>query len=310
MANLIHKIEQFLGYKEEQTPSLIGLDILAIVEGYLKIATTASESYANLPAIPEMSARAKRLEYIGFTNEKGVAAELEMLVKAHQQRYKLEKETTRSRMNREKAVEAFNLLLEVRKDYPEALILPLDEFRKLMKRHRLMCATFDQYIGDVPDWAITEIERLQRNTFPNRIDKPAWADNITSLIPVSEVRVGFLSEPDEFREIQERLNEFPFVLAAYKRLFGTHFTMIEGDTYHDVNVELETRVPRQLFICAPKSMIKGRVAYTKVPDPFICARVRQGILLFTRWGEEANDAYIRKMERINQLLDQIKQQPL
>jgi hypothetical protein len=38
-------------------------------------------------------------------------------------------------------------------------------------------------------------------------------------------------------------------------------------------------------------------------DPFICAHTDYGILVFTRWGEEAGDALVKKYERVNQLLD-------
>ena len=40
-------------------------------------------------------------------------------------------------------------------------------------------------------------------------------------------------------------------------------------------------------------------------DPFICAATEYGVLIFTRWGEEASDEVIRRFEAFSKNLDKL-----
>ena len=206
----------------------------------------------------------------------------------------------------DKAKEAFRLLVDVHKDFNDAIILPFDQFQHLCDKYNMKCGSFADYKGDMPDWVIDYIEQLSE--INNSYSKD-WYYYLKTLFPVEKVHItSTWTDYEKNKEVADIILNFPFVFSHHKFTYGTHFTHpnIKGE-YHDVNFELDINKNRtRFFICAPKHMMEDGVKLLKSnKDPFICSYTDYGILIFARWGEEANDQLIQRMEHINNMLDSV-----
>jgi hypothetical protein len=65
-------------------------------------------------------------------------------------------------------------------------------------------------------------------------------------------------------------------------------------------------------MCAPEKMFterrKMKLTIDKTPkDPILCSLTEHGILLFTRWGEEANDNIVKRYEELGEKISKYQQ---
>ena len=243
---------------------------------------------------PAASGRILQLAELGFKNTKTM-----------QEQKRLEEQYARQVAARQSAIdykqhimEAMETLLDARRLFgPDTLLIRFDDFEKLMKRFNLVCGTFGMYKGDVPLDKIDDIERLTRvMQHPPRY--------ITHMRPVSAIEV---ISSWNYSGIPEYICRFPFVLNDSEfSIFGRDS---HGHSTHnfDKGYELKTGDETLLFICAPAQNMEKLdkvVSFRRTEDPFICAHTKYGILVFTRWGEEASSSIIRKYEQLNDMIEQ------
>jgi hypothetical protein len=291
--------------KTASVSPVIGLDILTMAEAYL------NQRHDNglVPVYQEIvpkSEKVARLINLGFTNMPEVKEYLDKVELSKKEYNEKNEEYLKLKSISETAKKAFRLLVDVHKDFNDAIILPFGQFQHLCDKYNLKCGSFADYKGDVPDWAIDYIERLSK--INNSYSKD-WYYCLQTLSPVEKVHItSTLSDYEENKEVADIIYNFPFVFSHHKYTYGTRFTHpnIKGE-YHNVNLELDINKNRtRFFICAPKHMMEDGVKILKSnKDPFICSYTNYGILIFARWGEEANDQLIQRMERINDMLNSV-----
>jgi hypothetical protein len=65
------------------------------------------------------------------------------------------------------------------------------------------------------------------------------------------------------------------------------------------------RTSSYYFIAAPKEMMSGEIqeVYEPNKDPIIWGLAGNNVLVFTRWGEEANDEVLQRYESFNRKLN-------
>lgn len=147
---------------------------------------------------------------------------------------------------------------------------------------------------------------------PKRVDRQirmeafeetfSQAPYINSLSPIKK---SILRASDA--ELPSYLVRFPFVMGNQDEFSGKDFHGARFWNF-EKGYRLELGSPVRLFICAPaKQMrtIEKVVSPRSFTDPFICAHTNHGILVFTRWGEEADDALIKKYEQVNELISSL-----
>ena len=169
--------------------------------------------------------------------------------------------TTALKLNEETAMysQGVKLLKKARSLYKDALLIPYDDFEKVIRKYDLVCGTFMEYIGDIPSEILPEIEKSCKAV-------KQLGDYVNYL------REVFVSTEN---------TRFPFVPVPYS----------------------DCRV----IICAASSKMQLRGG-SNVLDPFILAHTPYGILVFARWGEEANDFIIKRHEELDRLLDFVSPQ--
>ena len=175
------------------------------------------------------------------------------------------------------------------------MLIKFDDFEKLINKYNLVCGTLDQYTGSIPEKTIEEIKKtkeilnqLKSNERTFTYYNPTYkclAENIYVLNRVIKLHP---SEINGFSK--EMINRFPFAYGSYVIPLGRKVSSF----YSDIDWKSST----QLFIVAPaKDMKVEGVEFTdkiRTEDPFICSYTPYGIVIYSKWGEEAEDEILKK----------------
>lgn len=246
-----------------------------------------------IPQVPVKPANLMELERLGFTNTVQWKEYNEQM-KEFQQKMEVRRKAERFCHD---AMQVLDTLKHARKIFgKDTLLIRYDDFERLMDKYNLVCGTFDSYTGDVPLDKMADISMLVEQTRGWR--KPLYINSLRAAKGYETL--------SSFEGLPDYLIRFPFV----KEFSGIEATDFHGNDTWDIRrgYHVEFGQSTSLFICAPSKDMKKLeriVSLRSYNDPFICAHTDQGILVFTRWGEEADDAIVKKYEQINQILDGI-----
>lgn len=255
-----------------------------------------------LPTKPDESERLSLLLTLGFDGTKEVK-------RYQNQMAKYSKAVNENTANRENVFKynahlrkAFEILIEARKDFgPNTLLINFEDFQKLMKKYNLICGLFSDYKGEIPQDKLEEISNLPKE-IPGYI-KTLYQFN----------SVDFDEDERLIHWCPSSLIRFPFIIVSNmlyygdivgKDCLGNQFQKYSSSGYGIFSRNLVSDT--KLFICAPARKMKNsaiRVNINMHRDPFICAYTDYGILILTRWGEEASSKVIRKYEELNRQID-------
>lgn len=200
---------------------------------------------------------------------------------------------------RQAVKEALNTLLKARRVYgPNTLLMPLNKFMAICKRHNLVCGTFDEYTGDIPSDKLQEIIRLRDG---HRIYEHDAAFKVNKIIKTGSG--GHLSA-DNYKTFDQHFDrDFP-ILKTCHGPFVFRLEFLDGFSYSFHHMEFEGTAS-YYFIAAPREMMTGNVqeVYDPSKDPIVWGLAGDNVLIFTRWGEEASDEEIQRFEAFNRKLD-------
>ena len=247
-----------------------------------------------MPTVPEQSEQVRLLQELGFTNAKAM------------QEHRRQMEQFESAVSARKSVkdykeyvrESMETLFDARRRFgADTLLIRFDDFERLMKEFNLVCGMFKAYKGDVPLDKMTDIAALAK--------KMQYApEYITTLHPITDVEIISRFNYDG---IPDYICRFPFITGGGRWTWSyMDYHGIDAHNY-DKGYDLKSSDVTNLFICAPaKDMEKLHkiVSFRRATDPFICAHTKYGVLVFTRWGEEANSTIVRKYEQLNEMINQ------
>ena len=139
----------------------VQLQFIAIMEDMidkLNVETLPMPKHQTLPVPEEVQA----LMDAGFINHRKVQAfkkQQEILNNEYDVKHKAYSTQSNERIALKSALK---LLLKARRVYgPDTLLIPLEQFMQICKKHNLVWGTFDQYTGDIPVKKLQEITRLQ-----------------------------------------------------------------------------------------------------------------------------------------------------
>jgi len=256
-----------------------------------------------LPTQPDESERLSLLMSLGFDGTKEVQA-----FKAKMAKYsKAVEENATKKENIAKYNEylrkAFEILIIARKDFgPDTLLINFKDFQKLLRKYNLVCGLFSDYKGEIPQDKLEEISSLPKET-PEYIKFLYKFDS-----------VDFEDDERIIHWCPSNLIRFPFIIVSHmaysmyyiqgKDCLGNQFRKYSSKGYGIFERNLTNAT--KLFICAPARKMKNsatRVNINVHKDPFICAYTDYGVLIFTRWGEEASSKIVKKYEELNRQID-------
>lgn len=250
----------------------------------------SSEIPAETTRIEEV---ATRLKSIGFTSTP-TAKSGERLLN--------DKKSNASRIKQTR--EAAELITYYKFTYPFLKFITEDELNRICDKYSLIHAPVQNYIQDVPEKNLREIENAQvlkpEDTSPVKyrlVVSRYWNTVPKEIKSIIDAGVYFSSnhyfvDSDVLKAVREH---------GYKGSYGSYI-------FH--NAELETADKSGLFIAAPSSHFnltglsnKSKHGYfnvfkTEIKDPIVFRYVRGGIQILSKWGLEASDPSL-VVEKLN-----------
>lgn len=232
------------------------------------------KQYMHSETDPKVEERARKLKAVGLTNSKTFA------------------ETHRSA--------CFSFF---RRNFPGCIFLPEETFTRLLQKYNLKCGTLDHYIGEIPFVNVDEIAEVQdklnsigeENAFSNTLEGDAKVKIIKHLT----VRVRMIED-------YSPLGVYKIDVNKGKRahiLLGDHSGLIETmpfrhvrnkfNGWNDIETESRPLERNELLIAAPaqdmKQVYTESIEHVRSEDPFVFQFTPYGIVIFSKWGEEAED---------------------
>lgn len=210
------------------------------------------------------------------------------------------------------AKERLEFIAETRKVFGDnVLIVSYEDFEHIIKKYNLVCGLLEQYTGVIPKENIEEFE-YTRDILYNNNSEEYRKKYIKSLQLIKDYkdygidRFPFCYEDFPKKErIEKVINELSgdkFLFWQYQ-ILGTNsisFYHIIGRNEDKTSINIgQLSKPTDFFIAAPKKDMDFSESFLeslmpKPKDPFICSYTKYGIIVHTKWGEEADDEVLKK----------------
>jgi hypothetical protein len=192
----------------------------------------------------EKSSKAERLKALGFIASKDVAESDELKAKE------------RAAATIKAAEEGATL------QYPGFKFVSKDVMNTILKKYGLVIAGVERYKGEVPDWALSVIERS--GVVKTMYESRWWCINEWVL------DYSFDSHKEATDYIDRRL------AAGSKQVRRV-----------ETRSNLLIAAPaREMIVLRHEEVVEGRI---RVKDPIVCVEVPHGYVVVAAWGEEGQD---------------------
>lgn len=193
----------------------------------------------------------------------------------------------------------------------KAVLVRFDDFEKLINKYNLACGVLSDYTGSIPQENVEDIQRVKtlienserkytmneyRFIYPAFHKEPLFygypllSKHIKELCRVKEIYYS-LNEPFTSEE-KDNLGRFPFVIRNRDGFWSRDFA---PSINRDISCSIGNEI--YLFIAAPAQQMNTKVEFTErviSQDPFICSYSDFGIIIHSKWGEEAEDEILKK----------------
>jgi hypothetical protein len=240
-------------------------------------------------AIP-FNRKANRLKLLGFTGTKEVVefAQLEKQERDTEDRiWRLERETVEIHNRKVAALKdqkkEFDQILYYKEKYPFLKFITDDQMNGICRKYNLVYSDVSDYIGEVPDKNLKEIENAKINNIDLRSNIYHYEMN--------DIDRGYLSFDCNIRMGERDVKK-------YAKELGYDWVQINS-----ISGSIKTNY-ESLYIAAPKPQFKNlkqkkergfgfftvkKIEMPDPKDPIVFKFVKGGILIISKWGEEAND---------------------
>lgn len=243
----------------------------------------------NIPTETAIEQKAKKLIDIGFKKSSTV-----------KQAEKLANNRKEIEMVMVKTKHQAELIRYYKQNYPFQKFLTEDELDRICRKYNLIYAPIDNYIEDVPDKNINEIQNApQLKVYDAHSDKyiceitDFWMDCPTEIRKI-------LKDPFDYSNYASNGTTEPSETYLKKILQDLGYSgNYNGYIFRTATVKRVSKAG--LFICAPASHFDlkelkkdGQLGYFniqewEIKDPIVFRYVRGGVQVITKWGLEAQD---------------------
>ena len=290
-----------LNSKEEEKPAVVKVFTKSVVEPTIK------ESLANL-AIKVIGA-SERTALIPL-KEDNISAKYSELVKLGLKNSANAKVLKKQLDNINyynstilKAQELLKYLKDINNLLGNSVILVnTSTFYELCHKYGLFVSFLQDFTGVIPAQNLNELIDINNKLHTN---------NASELrINYQTVRVDKISNYSEKSDsyIKECLEYYFNILQIPKYTFGKvrlkdAKDFIKERWVHNVYIDVNYATSEDFFIACPKSYLKERPIIASKPiDPIIFQYCPYGVLIYTMWGDEAEDKVFEEYKKLNNLI--------
>lgn len=174
--------------------------------------------------------------------------------------------------------------------FPGCIFLKVEDFVNLLHKYNIVCGKLEAYKGEIPYENLEEIITVKETLKKYENENP-YSNKYTdeNTISRAEIWYGYKSNKflyskgewegghdlteDEYDNMIDKMKRYPF--------------------YGDNLLELPNT---ELLIAAPAQDMESKISdfHTKSEDPFVFQLFPYGIVIFSKWGEEAEDGIFMK----------------
>lgn len=290
-----------LNSKEEEKPAVVKVPTKSVVEPTIK------ESLANLAI--EVIGTSERTSLIPL-KEDNISAKYSELVKLGLKNSANAKVLKKQLDNINyynstilKAQELLKYLKDINNLLGNSVILVnTSTFYELCHKYGLFVSFLQDFTGVVPAQNLNELIDINNKLHTN---------NASELrINYQTVRVDKISNYSEKSDsyIKECLEYYFNILQIPKYTFGKvrlkdAKDFIKERWVHNVYIDVNYATSEDFFIACPKSYLKERPIIASKPiDPIIFQYCPYGVLIYTMWGDEAEDKVFEEYKKLNNLV--------
>lgn len=290
-----------LNSKEEEKPAVVKVFTKSVVEPTIK------ESLANLAI--EVIGASERTAIIPL-KEDNISAKYSELVKLGLKNSANAKVLKKQLDNINyynstilKAQELLKYLKDINNLLGNSVILVnTSTFYELCHKYGLFVSFLQDFTGVVPAQNLNELIDINNKLHTN---------NASELrINYQTVRVDKISNYSEKSDsyIKECLEYYFNILQIPQFTFGEvrlndAKDFIKEEWVHNVYISVNYATSEDFFIACPKSYLKERPVITSKPiDPIIFQYCPYGVLIYTMWGDEAEDKVFEEYKKLNNLV--------
>lgn len=236
-----------------------------------------------------------------------------------------------------RATECLSFIMEVR-DYfgPGVIVVKREDMIEIMRKYDLICGTFSNYLGIIPEENVLEIkavkdkiQKLRRENCIVTYDRYSivtydrykllhTAFNSYKLRMINGITMGWDRKKEKNYSLDKKylmeLNTLPLLLqsnsCSYSDSFSEYLNSILPQNEYNKISSFNTEQIDNLFIIAPSKEMNNREKKIKIhafrprtEDPLICSLTKEGVVVFSKWGKEAED---KAFNKYNQLFESLK----
>ena len=290
-----------LNSKEEEKPAVVKVFTKSVVEPTIK------ESLANL-AIKVIGA-SERTALIPL-KEDNISAKYSELVKLGLKNSANAKVLKKQLDNINyynstilKAQELLKYLKDINNLLGNSVILVnTSTFYELCHKYGLFVSFLQDFTGVIPAQNLNELIDINNKLHTNNASElrinyqTVWVDKISN----------YSEKSDSY--IKERLEYYFNILQIPRYTFGKvrlkdAKDFIKERWVHNVYIDVNYATSEDFFIACPKSYLKEKPIIASKPiDPIIFQYCPYGVLIYTMWGDEAEDKVFEEYKKLNNLV--------
>ena len=174
--------------------------------------------------------------------------------------------------------------------FPNCIFLKVEDFVSILQKYNLVCGILGAYKGEIPYKNLEEIADTKRLLGMYKNDNP-YSNKYTD--------ENTIEQADEF---YNAFYKRKFLYSDLEWMGSESITREEYDDLSDKNERypfygnLKQFGNTELFIAAPAQDINSRISdfHIKSEDPFVFQLFPFGVVIFSKWGNEADDPILEE----------------
>lgn len=222
-----------------------------------------------------------------------------------------------SNKKHEENIEALHFMKKAWETFgKDVMVVRYDHFFELLKKYNLVCGSFDRYTGTIPPENLVQIAQAMDSLSKH-------FNMVEFFVPIryGNLRIGYNWSKLDF----SRFDLYP-VESYVRELIPINFSAINRESfaheiysyqrYHDYEyMDIKHLNAHYCFIAAPAQEMKEayvmraqrtrqlELERVRTYDPFICSLTKYGVMIFTKWGNEAQDDIIKRYEELSKYVN-------
>lgn len=177
-------------------------------------------------------------------------------------------------------------------------------FYELCRKYGLSIDFLQEFTGVIPAHNLNELMEISNKLRTNSNSRKLHLNN--QMVQVTKIFNYSRSKSDSY--VKERLGYYFNILQVptYSMIdirLGRAENFTEAEWARNVYIDANYVSPDDFFIACPKSNLKEKpVIFSKPIDPIIFQYCPFGVLVYTMWGDEAEDKVFEEYKKLNNLV--------